>query len=250
MGIFKETIATLTLSSTTQVTLVGRSVVKLGGLYKVLNSPSLSTATTGIGGLDTGAVAASTLYYVYAVSDGTTEGIVASTSSTSPSGFTRYKKVGAFYTNSSNAVSSIYQQLANVSFEQSEKIDISTDVTTSTNLASGTHTDVIGSGLYSLSSSGITILKKCRMTALIRTTDPTGPDYARTFIYLNGSTIVFNDNYRDGSGGRAGTSILSIKLKVNDIITFAGSSGSGGTTNFILIQAISEDNSVFDWKDY
>lgn len=105
---FQETIGTLTLSSTTQVALVGRSVVKLGGLFKILNSPSLSISTTGIGGLDTGAVAASTLYYVYAVSNGTSDGIVASLSNQSPTGFTRYKKVGAFVTDGSSVVGKVY----------------------------------------------------------------------------------------------------------------------------------------------
>jgi len=104
MGIFKETIGTLTASSTTQLTLVGRTVVRLGGLFKVLDSPTLSTAVTGIGGLDTGTIAASTFYYVYAVSNGTAHGIVASTSNQLPTGFTRYKKVGAFYTNSGSLI--------------------------------------------------------------------------------------------------------------------------------------------------
>lgn len=108
MGIFKETIGTLTASTTTQVSLVGRTVVKLGGLFKVLNSPTLSTAVTGIGGLDTGAIAASSFYYVYAVSDGSITGIVASLSPTSPTGFTRYKKVGAFQTNSGALISRIF----------------------------------------------------------------------------------------------------------------------------------------------
>jgi hypothetical protein len=104
MGIFKQTIGTLTVSSTTQLTLVGRTVVRLGGLFKVLNSPTLSTAVSGIGGLDTGTIAASTFYYVYAVSNGTAHGIVASTSNQFPTGFTRYKKVGAFYTDSGSLI--------------------------------------------------------------------------------------------------------------------------------------------------
>ena len=109
MGIFKQTIGTLTVSSTTQLTLVGRTVVRLGGLFKVLDSPTLSTAVTGIGGLDTGTIAASTFYYVYAVSNGTAHGIVASTSNQLPTGFTRYKKVGAFYTNSGSLIFKAYR---------------------------------------------------------------------------------------------------------------------------------------------
>jgi hypothetical protein len=96
----EQKIGNLTRISNTQVQLTGKSVVKLGGLYQVLNSPSLVTSTTGIGGLDTGTVANNQLYYVYAVSNGTTTGIVASTSNQKPVGFSRYKKVGAFQTNS------------------------------------------------------------------------------------------------------------------------------------------------------
>lgn len=58
------------------------------------NGQSLNRNNSGVGGLDTGVVAVSTLYYVYSVAGG----IVASTSVTSPSGFSSYRKVGAFYT--------------------------------------------------------------------------------------------------------------------------------------------------------
>jgi hypothetical protein len=104
---FQEKIGSLTKTSSTQVQLSGSSLVKLGGQFYSLSSPTLLTSTTGIGGLDTGAIAASSFYYVYAVSNGTTQGIVASLSATSPSGFTRYSKVGEFQTNSLSEVSTV-----------------------------------------------------------------------------------------------------------------------------------------------
>lgn len=105
---FQEKIGTLTKTSSTQVQLSGQSLVKLGGLYKSITDPTLLTSVSGIGGIDTGAVAASTTYYVYAVSNGTVEGIVASTNDTSPTGFTRYSQVGAFNTDSGGLVNNVY----------------------------------------------------------------------------------------------------------------------------------------------
>jgi hypothetical protein len=101
---FTEKIGTLTRTSNTTVQLTGNSLVKLGGQQRVLQSPSLSTAASGIGGLDTGSIANSTLYYVYAVFNGSATGLVASTSSVAPTGFTRSKKVGAFTTDTTGIV--------------------------------------------------------------------------------------------------------------------------------------------------
>ena len=101
---FTEKIGTLTATSTTQVQLTGDSIIKLGGQQRVLTSPTLLISVSGIGGLDTGAIAARTLYYVYAVYNGTIVGIVASLSSTLPTGFTRYKKVGVFTTDASSLI--------------------------------------------------------------------------------------------------------------------------------------------------
>ena len=105
---FTEKIGTLTKTSTTQVQLTGDSIIKLGGQQRVLQSPTLLTSVSGIGGLDTGAIAASSFYYVYAVYNGTNTGIVASLSAVSPTGFTRYKKVGALLTDSSSFVRKSY----------------------------------------------------------------------------------------------------------------------------------------------
>ena len=81
---------------------------KTGNTTATLGSLTLSTAVSGAGGLDTGTIAASTFYYVYTVVSSNAVKLVASTSVTSPTGFTQYKKVGAFYTDSSSNIFKAY----------------------------------------------------------------------------------------------------------------------------------------------
>lgn len=81
---------------------------KTSNTTATLGSLTLNTAISGAGGLDTGTIAASTFYYVYTVIDGNTVKLIASTSATSPTGFTQYKKVGAFYTDLSSDIFKAY----------------------------------------------------------------------------------------------------------------------------------------------
>jgi hypothetical protein len=73
-----------------------------------LGSLVLNTVLSGAGGIDTGSIAASTFYYVYTVISNRQVKLVASTSAASPTGFTSYMKVGAFYTNSSSSIFKAY----------------------------------------------------------------------------------------------------------------------------------------------
>lgn len=68
-------------------------------------SLTVTTSVSGVGGLDTGTVAASTFYYVYLVNG---VSLIASISGTSPTGYTVYRKVGAFYTDGSSNVFKAY----------------------------------------------------------------------------------------------------------------------------------------------
>ena len=66
-------------------------------------SSTIGTGATGLNGLDTGTVAAATWYYVWAVSNGTTTGVVLSTSSTAPNSaitatYPYYARIGALRT--------------------------------------------------------------------------------------------------------------------------------------------------------
>lgn len=89
------TLATTSMGRITRLTLGGQQ-------YPVTTTLALSTAASGLGGIDTGSIAANTLYYVYAVVNTSgVVGLIASTSdsTTGPSGFSgRYKYLGKFRT--------------------------------------------------------------------------------------------------------------------------------------------------------
>lgn len=68
-------------------------------------SCTINLSTTGLNGLDTGSVSASTWYYLYIITNNVTSGCLASTSSTSPTmpaGYTYKLRVGAMSTDGSN----------------------------------------------------------------------------------------------------------------------------------------------------
>ena len=99
--------ATLYYSSGTTLIVDSGEVVcsnSAGTIRKFRANPSTTSVT--FTDLDTGSETASTTYYVYAVcdADATTFTIKISTSSTSPSGITSYKKIGSFYNNSSSDI--------------------------------------------------------------------------------------------------------------------------------------------------
>lgn len=83
------TMATTFLGKATRITVGGQQ-------YTPTSTMTLSTATTGFNGLDTGSIAANTLYYVYVVLSGGVPGLVMSLASptTGPTGFTSWQNVG------------------------------------------------------------------------------------------------------------------------------------------------------------
>ena len=104
-----EKITKLFRVSNTQVSLPSGFSLKVGGQgFSSDTALTLTTSVSGIGGLDTGSIANLTFYYVYVVYNGSVLGLVASTSATAPTGFLAYRKVGAFYTNSSGQVFKAY----------------------------------------------------------------------------------------------------------------------------------------------
>jgi hypothetical protein len=115
-----ENIPNLTVVSTTSVSIAttnaGQSTrINVGGQQYIPSSTlTLSTAGTGANGLDTGALGAIQLWYVYAIAHQTTFALALvaslnapSSGPTMPSGYgTVYRLVGAFYTNGSSQVGS------------------------------------------------------------------------------------------------------------------------------------------------
>lgn len=99
----EDKIGAISKFSSTVVKLAA-STVTLGGLQYDTAVLQILTATSGVGGIDTGVLNNEVTYYVYAVLDGSDAALVASESTTSPSGFTTYRKVGAFITESGGAI--------------------------------------------------------------------------------------------------------------------------------------------------
>lgn len=100
-GAFKNLKVQVT-GNTSVVVTADAIVLSNGTLYstvKTVNS-TISTASVGANGLDTGSLTAATWYYAYVIFNGTTTAGLLSTSSTSPtlpSGYTYYARVGAVY---------------------------------------------------------------------------------------------------------------------------------------------------------
>jgi hypothetical protein len=104
----QDNIPILTRDSDTQISLPstyqGKAVrITVGGQqYTRSTSATLSTGSSGFGGLDTGSIAANTLYYVYAVVSSGVLGLTISTANpgTGPTGFSAWKEIGRFRTRS------------------------------------------------------------------------------------------------------------------------------------------------------
>jgi len=113
-GWFKSLVITVTSSTalTVAADLVAMTNASGATIAKAL-SATLGTGSAGLNGLDTGSVAASTWYAVFAVSNGTTTGAVLSTSGSAPNAsitatYPYYSRIGWVRTNgSSNLIGTI-----------------------------------------------------------------------------------------------------------------------------------------------
>lgn len=107
-----ENLPDLVIASTTTVTMASSYLgkptrISVGGFQNLYTSTTtINFATTGLNALDTGAIAANTLYYIYAVkSSGGVAGLVASTAAPAvgPTGYTAWREIGRCRTLSSAA---------------------------------------------------------------------------------------------------------------------------------------------------
>ena len=112
----RNLLGTQTSSGLTTCTFTADALYLEDGSFNVLRvnnfSSTLSVSVTGLNGIDTGSVAASNWYYVYAISNGTTPGLLASLSATAPtfpSGYTYKQLIGVFKTDSSSKVIAFIQ---------------------------------------------------------------------------------------------------------------------------------------------
>ncbi|MFM2009547.1 MAG: hypothetical protein RIR02_1497 [Pseudomonadota bacterium] len=110
--LFTDNLPDLVIASNTTITMaatyLGKSTrLTIGGQqYKYSSLTTLNFGTTGFNGLDTGAIAANTLYYIYAVMQAGVPGLIASlaSSATGPSGFTSFKEVARARTATGSAI--------------------------------------------------------------------------------------------------------------------------------------------------
>ena len=102
-----------TWASNTTATFTADQVVvqdtSLNALALASYSQTVSTGTSGAGGLDTGSLAAATWYHVYAIYNPTTPATsilisLSSTSPTMPTGYTYKARIGTFYTDNSGNI--------------------------------------------------------------------------------------------------------------------------------------------------
>lgn len=103
-----------------------------GGLTATLQA---DITTAGAGGLDTGTVAADTLYYVHTITDGGVAKIIISLSATTPTGFDSGRVVAAFYTDDSSEIGGISNDGENIGW---------TDYTPTVGAGLGTATNIVG----------------------------------------------------------------------------------------------------------
>lgn len=89
-----DSAATISVTSTTVVTMAASTAQTIGGGQFPTPTLTCTIGTTGAGGLDTGSIAANTLYYLYLVRASGIISLVASINATAPTGFAAYKRIG------------------------------------------------------------------------------------------------------------------------------------------------------------
>ena len=127
-GVSITSVTTLDLSN---------SYLKLGGQAYQTGLLTLDTSLSGAGGLDTGAMQSNTNYTIYVVLDAGIPAILASLSSSSPTGFSIYNDVGVFKTDGSADI---------LTTKNSDELEKS--VVTLYNGSAGLIVDTSGSGDY------------------------------------------------------------------------------------------------------
>ena len=115
VGTIRKPEAISKLAKLTATTLsLPASTLNIGGQqYNTLAALTLNTATVGVGGVDATLVAGS-LYTVYAVISGSQVYLIASLSSSLPSGFTQARTIGGFTTDASSQIDQVGEYPGNL----------------------------------------------------------------------------------------------------------------------------------------
>lgn len=138
-------------------------------------SQVLNTATSGLGGLDTGSFASSTWYYVFAIFNKTTatSGIIFSLSATSPtlpSGYNHFMRIGSFYSDTSSKIRGFQQYGDLIAYK------VGSNLTSLPVINSGA-TGNVSTGTYtSISISSVAPPTAASLIVLGSTTSPTNSE--------------------------------------------------------------------------
>jgi len=223
----------LTETSTTVVTLEG-------GLDQITpTSLTVDTAVSGFGGLDTGSLANDTIYYLYIVYSTLVPGLVMSLSSSTPTGFTDYMKIGILSTNSTGDISveplfgqsTFINGIAGLGATDTNVVKFSTTIQRQT-----------GSGLYNLDTTTalgtrVIILKNNLRIAMHAAAGFNTNTYQN--ITLNGitygATTAMDFNYSVTTTA-SGVNAVGI-LKKDDILRFVRSANNPSGTGTLTIEA-------------
>lgn len=186
----RENIGTLTGTSNTTLQLTA-SVITVGAQQYTTGVLALDIDVSGFGGLDS-TKAANTVYYVYAVVSSEAVGLIGSTSSVAPTGFSNSKRVGAFYTDGSTFVSTVLSlsDIGNREIRKFQEKILTGDITATGDVSDLTFNNLEIGKWYSLNAnfSMSDNITSAVITRIRSGASDTGNIYGKIQFQLGGST--------------------------------------------------------------
>ena len=223
--------AVISYATVSTVSVAAGSVVcsnATGSVRRTRSNSSVTTVTWA--NIDTGAEAASTTYYVYAVADTdvVTFTIKISTNSSAPTGVTYYQRLGSFYNNSS---SNIDQSLiVNDGFPIIENTAITTAkikdlAVTAAKIAAplGTWTEGVSGAIYLAATDGFVVAyaEGTYKQTVVASTGSTSPP----------TTVTIKSQSNDSDNG---TTWASVALPVKKGEYWSVTASSTGTLSYLI----------------
>lgn len=227
----KEKIGTLSKTGNTTVQL-SASVITLGARQYQTGNLTCDITTSGAGGLDSGAMASNSAYYVFAVVDGSDVKIICTLSATQPTGFTLFKLVGGFFSNYPSQVGDLGVLDSTKTLKSNRLRKKQTKFLTASKLA--------GADMSDLTFNNLEIGKKYKLTGFVRAETTNGWYLIWTIEIKNGATriryIQMAGASDPGIGNQKGYYIeeeftASASTLTTDLLTTTGTSFLGAATN-------------------
>ena len=114
----QDSTAVISVTSTSVITMAASVAQTIGGGQFPTPALTCTIGTSGAGGLDTGSIAANTLYYLYLVRASSVISLVASVNAVSPTGFAAFKRIGR----ASTGATSLWSAAGNNTTEDTGKV--------------------------------------------------------------------------------------------------------------------------------